>query len=165
MGGNGNDQTITSHFDQRDGRRVCRRSFGSARHRARPDAGPHRLSPYAGGRRTDVAGRPPGILGRAGPGPGVHPVHDGARTVPGDDRRLHRHAQYRSGHLELPRPRPGQEVPDQLRRVRHRPALGQSRDGGFQLRGSARQADLDDTRDDGPRLPGYGPARQRRDAR
>ena len=74
----------------------------------------------------------PGRLAEERPRPRVPPVHHRPRALPGDGRRQHRHALHRRGDLQLPGARPGQDVPHQRRRVRHRAALG-ARGPGHQV--------------------------------
>ena len=88
------------------------------------DEDPRRLPAHARGRRPDLARRSSRRLGEERPRARVQAVHDRPRAVPGDDRRQHRHALHRRGDLQLPGARPGQDVPRQRRRVRHRAALG-----------------------------------------
>ena len=101
-----------------------RRRNRRARHRAGQDQDPRRLSAHAGRRRPDVARRSSRRLRQERPGAGVQAVPDRPGDFPGHDRRQPRRAVDRRRHLQLPRARPGQDVPRQRRRVRHRPALG-----------------------------------------
>ena len=129
------------------------------------DQSPDRLSSYAGRRWTDLAGRPPRRMGAEQSRSPIHGIQDRHRVVWGLVGRQHRHADDRSGDLELPRARQRQDVSCQLDRIRHRAALGARRSGDQAVFRSARQARRHDSGNHGACVPGQCAQGQQDDGR